>query len=75
MRSLQALRNARVVLEYFNAADNIYRACFLNGLARIECLKLRKLLISLSQTRRSPSQNSAALSSGRFRPSCKRRVG
>ena len=38
MRPMQALRNTRIVLEHFDATDDIYHACFLNGFTRIECL-------------------------------------
>ena len=75
MRPLQALRNARVVLEHLDATDNVNHARFLNGFTRIECLQFRKLLISLSQKRRRSSQNGAALSRGRLRPGCERRMG
>ena len=66
MRPLKALRNARVVLEHLDATDDVNQACFLNGFTRIKCLQFRKLMISLSQNRRRPSQNSATLSSGCF---------
>ena len=75
MRPLQALHNARVVLEHLDATNDVNHARFLNGFARIKGLQFRKLLISLSQKRRRPSQNGAALSRGRLRPGFKRRTG
>ena len=75
MRPLQALRNASVILEHLDATDDVNHTRFLNGFARVECLQFRELLISLSQNRRRPSQNSATLSRGRRRPGFKGRMG
>ena len=60
MRPCRLCATPRVVLEHLDATDDVYHARFLNGFARIECLQFRKLLISLSQKRRRPSQNCRA---------------
>ena len=59
MRPLQALRDARVVLEHLDTTDDVNHARLLNGFTRIECLQFRKLLISFSQNLRRPPQNGA----------------
>ena len=75
MRPLQTLGNTGVILEHLDAADDVNEAGLLNGFARIESLQFCELLVSISQKRRRPSQNSATLSSRCRGPRLKCRMG